>query len=1435
MASCMIINNPRTKERINSRLYRDLVSFDKNNADSYFQKTISDEYVDKYGDWTNPVDGGFIFEVDENGEPEFNRPFVESIESFEQPRAELKDKLVSFIKGMGFTYESVDNILSKGGDSVSGVTDFLLQTVNVVNGAPENVLAEEAAHVYVEWLEQKNPTLFRSLYNDITQFKAYRDVLDQYSNEYNGDSHTLRKEAMGKVISDIIINGKSELDIDNRVKNWWSKVKQFLKDLVGVSNNQIKDYLQIADDIVSGNMKGVINKSDYRLYNISSPKIQAALQRLSENSKKVTSTKQNGLLTYEFNGNPIKNTVQDILLNEYKKKFDKIHHQAKETEYLDENEKNKVGVDDIINIANRFVEKQNGGVVTPVTNNLKINNLLHTKLTKAIEDTLNSFGPNAKVYTDINVYNKSKNISSTINLMVVDSSGTVHILDFRFLDSKPTSDQRNLWNREMNENRSILEGYGFTSFGKIRNVVIESTKNNGNITGITVDNKPLIENAIPAFTETTSNKDLNLVIKKLQDQFNKLSKTGSKNESDRINRSLRLSQINRVINEIQINENLEPFYFMVKNRINEIEVDLSNPNFDVSKNLKPVLSELEYYTSLSGLNRLDVDNTGKPLNRFSFLISNALNLQVTAKDMLYDHFANQGLDLKVDMLRPSTTMDRLSTLSVHKNKIFKMFNSLKSKAEDIIDKEQRQFNNRVGALIEQLKKEENTSNLFDKILNKKDGKYDGTLMRKYRKDYWEKLSKEDVSWIEANTIFKPNAKAEFDRALAEYEASKLKYAFTDKQKAAVSDQVEEYRKKYDFWNPKYKKTAYEHYQKTKSSRYISPSESMYSDQYRYIIDNPNLAISKLYHEFHNVIEEGRKYSPDYLSDSFIPSLEKSFVSKVLTAGGIKNMQKDLQDFYTAPPYENVVDEEGNIAYKIPLKYTFDLKGEKSLDLGTVFSMFNHSVLQNKHLSEIENEALLMENALLEAKYNDVDWRGGVKKDEFGQTIELNSSSEEGKKTIKHFREHVNNSIYQVKDETKPFEVFGVSGIKAIDGMINYFSLAKLGLNVFTGVSNFVGGEVMLYSTAGRTKHFDKKHVANAQSLITTGNNKAKAAIEFFDILTSDTTHKKAKQLSTSFVEKNLTLDKLYVMMERGEWFIQNSALVAFLDANTIENGTPRRKQDGEQSMLELLGEDANGNIEIQGLSDEGFNIVRKRMRGIAAEVMGSLSEREVLLAQRHVLGRAMLQFKRWMLPMGRLRFGSLTYNENLDEFEEGRFRRFFSDFVQGNMLKNAADITTSLFTAPNQSMLDKIRDIYDRHIESNPDFADLTFEEYTDLYMRNLKSTIYDFIALGSMTVLLAGMNMDDDEDKTNSQSIASKMLAKSLTELTFWVDTDSFTKLFLNNVVPVVSLVKDVTTLTKEVVTLDKDGVIKQGTKLVPLWKQFEVYENMYNEYLNK
>lgn len=1446
MASCLMINSPTNGETIESNLFKELQSFDSKNAEDYFMHTLSEEYVTKYGNWG---DGSFMLETDANGEPVFNNTFVRTIENFEKPKAELRQKLINFIEGMGFQYETVDRIMSKGGSSVSGVTNFLLQTVKVIEGADPKTLAEEAATVYVEWLEQSGSPLFDSLYNDVVNFNVYKQVLEQYENEPDYDESLMRKEAITKVIADIIIkqeHNESESTV-KRVTQWWNRVKTFLKDLFGVSSEQLSIFLDAADDIMSGGVTGKLNIKNYEMYDKNPPPhVEKALNTLVEinDSIELKETTIDGEKKdrYFINGQIINNRVSDIIAAENKKRFPNSQIDAKDVRYEINRQIGTLGHEDMQNIVNRFIQSTNGQEVDNVSFNLRVSPEIQNRLTVAVTKLLNDFPPNSQIFTEVMIHDANKDLAGTIDLLIVDPDGKVHIFDWKFVDAARdgvvTSHKRTNWTRQLNEYKNILERYGFTDFGMMRMIPIQTefAEEDGKkvFKTLKVDSDVVLkEESVPSKSERTGKEVLDRLINSLNRQLAELAETRPTSERAKIQRDILLSQINKAITDIQINENLEGFLDIFDKKVKEINAQLADPDFNTAEHLNSIIEDLKYYSAHRGLRKYDVDKDGNNLGKIDELILNAQDLLDLAISKLKSHLVDSNILANSEhKLLPSTFGDKLTVLGVNKNPIFQYFNRIKTRAEDQIDKVQNAFNDKLQGLIKELQNSATTSNIYDRILEKDEkGNYTGRLIRVFSKDYWSTLKSDDTSidWVIRNTEFKEDAKNQFEEDLKNFKEDKYSYVRKDKSgvyhpesKKRADKDIEAFRYRNDFWDNKYKRSAYRHYKDRGSSKYIQPKQSWYSDEYKSIKADPESAISQIYDMFQEVIEQARDYSTDYIGSSFIPSVEKAFIRKVIDTRSAKGIISDVADNLTRPPYERELDHNGNPIYKIPLKYTYNLKGNKSLDLGVVFSLFHHSVLQNQYLGAIENESLLLETALEVTDFLRIDAMGNIKMNE-GVAEILPQGSSEQKKTIDLFRSHLNNAIYQVTDQTTNFQVGDVSLNKLVDRMMQWFSLSKIGLNPFTGFSNLFGGKIMLYSLAARTKHFDIKDVAKADVLLTTRNTNAYAAIKFFDILASNTTHKKARQLTMNKLDKLFSTDTLYAMMRAGEKVGQYSALIAYLNANTLnEDGIPVRKTDPSQTSILEMFEEVDGKIQVRGLSEEGFNTVRERSRGFTLEILGSLSERDSLAITNQLYGRAVLQFKRWMLPMGRLRFGDLAYNQNLDEFDEGRVRRVVFDLIANRSVKVASSIVAGMFTKnPNATLREVIMQNYKQHITKNPQFAKLLSEDaYIEMYMKNLKAMMTDLVMIGATVLALKGFDDDNKELNTNQRAasqIVKRMLGKGLTEITFWYDVDSFSQLLSKNVVPVIGLVDEVRDLivesTKSLFTLGEQG--EPGKKL--------------------
>jgi len=113
------------------------------------------------------------------------------------------------------------------------------------------------------------------------------------------------------------------------------------------------------------------------------------------------------------------------------------------------------------------------------------------------------------------------------------------------------------------------------------------------------------------------------------------------------------------------------------------------------------------------------------------------------------------------------------------------------------------------------------------------------------------------------------------------------------------------------------------------------------------------------------------------------------------------------------------------------------------------------------------------------------------------------------------------------------------------------------------------------------------------------------------------------------------------------------------------------------------------------------------------------------------------------------RTGGLKYNQNLQEFEEGRFRSF-ANFLNGNIANNAFQIikmTTGLGTSLDEILGNKY-DLLDEHTQSK-----ISKEDWIDLQKGNLKATMTELLALMTVVFML-NLAMPDDDDEENPTAV---------------------------------------------------------------------------------
>lgn len=177
--------------------------------------------------------------------------------SKEEADKELNDRLLRFIGQFGVTQEMVDNMKERLGIDAMAAANIFEKIIYVSKGKMDiKTIPEEVAHFYLELLGENNP-LYKRMMGLVGKTEKYQEVVERYSDQYNGDETKLKKESMGQIISDIIVEQWKEKN-----KTLWRKITDTVKLII----NRIKLLFNKADeDQIQREVNAVFGEASSRI------------------------------------------------------------------------------------------------------------------------------------------------------------------------------------------------------------------------------------------------------------------------------------------------------------------------------------------------------------------------------------------------------------------------------------------------------------------------------------------------------------------------------------------------------------------------------------------------------------------------------------------------------------------------------------------------------------------------------------------------------------------------------------------------------------------------------------------------------------------------------------------------------------------------------------------------------------------------------------------------------------------------------------------------------------------------------------------------------------------------------------------------------------------------------------------------------------------
>lgn len=368
-----------------------------------------------------------------------------------------------------------------------------------------------------------------------------------------------------------------------------------------------------------------------------------------------------------------------------------------------------------------------------------------------------------------------------------------------------------------------------------------------------------------------------------------------------------------------------------------------------------------------------------------------------------------------------------------------------------------------------------------------------------------------------------------------------------------------------------------------------------------------------------------------------------------------------------------------------------------------------------------------------------------------------------------------NSVMYNEEEFKGFDFFGVNSQKAINQVMSLSSFAIMGLAPFSWTVNWLSGNIqnMIEGVGGRDYTFKDFNAAHAD--IYAGGKYGSAIkdmqsdfvkgkvgnlsfwgqiMEIFDPLQGEFENEFGHKTHWNSA-KNIFKTGIYAGKIWGEWEIQMKTFIAFMKNQRLYNGKVYSKEDfithkiGSEvenrtlqeisamklealkewdkldvNLLDMLEMGKDGKVEVKDqykdvfqLGSDDFSNVIAKLHAMQKKLNGSYNKFDKAYAEKTSIGKMMYFFRKYFIPIGMNRWGTMRTNYESMNIEQGFYLTFLQS-VGKDLVKFRFNVVKNWHT-------------------------------YSDFEKRAIKKTLTDIgivLTIMAMYSLLLGFDPDDPD-----------------------------------------------------------------------------------------
>lgn len=375
--------------------------------------------------------------------------------------------------------------------------------------------------------------------------------------------------------------------------------------------------------------------------------------------------------------------------------------------------------------------------------------------------------------------------------------------------------------------------------------------------------------------------------------------------------------------------------------------------------------------------------------------------------------------------------------------------------------------------------------------------------------------------------------------------------------------------------------------------------------------------------------------------------------------------------------------------------------------------------------------------------------------------------------------------------------FNLSGSKSIKSILKYFQLVSQGWNFSSASIELIYGFASNNMHASGKRDYNTKQIGAAYKIAVAATmpgvntktaKKFEKLVEKFDVI-GEVAEIESKRINNSKSSKFSAKRALapYELMRNADKVSKGSVMVAMLMNTNLEGN---ELQEGETSLWEAF--DENGNIKEEYRLPEHAKMwedidANKSLR-LATKIAqvnkrnhGNYDQNSAILANSTALGKALLQFRRWMLEGFATRFENTRYNDNLERFVKGRYRTYTTLATELGAVKT----TSIMFKALMHNFA--FKNISDEQLrESGVEGA-----EFSEADLENIRknaSGLKWLIVLYTMLLMIKAGLDDEDKEKMSAVNFLLNQGGRLQQDLNFYANPSTMSDI-TKNIIPAFKL----------------------------------------------